>query len=66
MNYELAKRNRLNGKFSFKLRDWQVELDGVDDPPRKPLKDRRPMKPKVIWERNGKKRYEDAEEQDAG
>jgi hypothetical protein len=53
MSYDLAKRNRLHGKFNFKLRDWQLELDGVDDPPpRAPLlKSGRPRRPELLWER---------------
>ena len=34
MKIDLAKRNRLNGKFSFKLRDWREELDVGDEFPR--------------------------------
>lgn len=51
MNYDIAKQNRLNGKFNFKPRDWQVELDGVEETARVPLKTGRPRKAKVVWER---------------
>lgn len=67
MTYDLAKRNRLNGKFNFNRRDWLFELDGIDDPPQIPLKNGRPKKPPVTWERNGKGRQQDAfNDQDAG
>lgn len=42
MNFDLAKRNRLNGKFDFDLRDWQFELDGLEDFPPAPLRRVRP------------------------
>lgn len=52
MNYTLAKRNRLNGKFNFRLRDWQFELDGVEDtPPRIPLKNARLRGAQIVWQR---------------
>lgn len=54
MSYDLAKRNRLHGKFNFKQRDWQFELDGVDEPlPRVPLlKSGRPRRPKLLWKKD--------------
>jgi len=55
MNYDLAKRNRLKGKFNFKLRDWQVELEGVEDYATMSFKSGRPKKPKSIWEQKKKK-----------
>lgn len=66
MNYELAKRNRLNGKFNFKLRDWQFELDGTDDHPPVPFRNGRPKKAKVVWEREQKERPDLYDEQNAG
>lgn len=51
MSYDIAKRNRLRGKFNFKLRDWQFELDGLEDQPRVPMKNGRPRKTKLAWQR---------------
>lgn len=66
MNLDVAKRNRLNGKFNFKLRDWQFELDGIDDYPPIPFKSARPKRPKVVWERDAKQRFHaSCDEQDA-
>ena len=38
MDYDVAKRNRLTGKFDFNQRDWHFELDGLDVVPRVPHK----------------------------
>jgi hypothetical protein len=46
MPYDLAKRNRLNGKFNFKMRDWRVELDEINQDLRIPMKNGRPGKGK--------------------
>ena len=48
MKIALAKKNRLNGKFNFKSRDWRFELDDVDDAPRVPLKHGRPRKFRAV------------------
>lgn len=53
MTFEVAKRNRLNGKFNFKPKDWQVELDGLEEHPRVPFRNGRPRKSKLIWKREG-------------
>lgn len=67
MHYDLAKRNRLNGKFNFKQRDWQFELDGSDDDSPLPLENERPRKPKIVWQRDAKqRRLESYDKQDAG
>ncbi len=42
MNFDLAKRNRLKDKFDFNVRDWQFELDGLEDFPPIPRRKGRP------------------------
>ena len=37
MGTSLTKRYRPKGRFDFKPRDWQLELEGLEDPPRVPL-----------------------------
>ncbi len=53
MNYDLAKRNRLKGKFDFKPRDWRIELDAMEDFPPVPLKNGRPKRPKHAQQSDG-------------
>ena len=60
MNYDIAKRNRLNGKFNFKPRDWQVELDGVEETPRVPLKNGRPRNAKIVFNRSEGREQQEA------
>lgn len=51
MDFDLSKRNRLSGRFNFSLRDWQFELDGIDDSGPGSSRDRRKKSSTVLWER---------------
>lgn len=51
MSFEIAKRNRLRGKFSFTPRDWRVELDELVDAPRVPFRDGLPRSVATVWRR---------------
>lgn len=53
MNHDLAKINRLGGKFNFKMRDWQRELDEeTGQRPHYELRRVRPARqPEIIWRR---------------
>lgn len=65
--YDFGKHDRRYGKFNFKLRDWQFELDDAEDVPRVPMKNGRPRNSEVIWRRSDGRTYDRSyDEQDVG